>query len=93
MLHLSNRNLDLGGVAEASMRRAGAYTLQQVYWSNDKNVYREISSQVLIAAADPQVLRPYVDSHRWTYAPPPARAWTDDYINVVGAMWSRLKNG
>jgi spermidine synthase len=93
MLHLSNRNLDLGGVAEASMRRAGGYTLQQLYWSNEKNVYREISSQVLIAAPDPATLQPYVATRRWTYDPPPARAWTDDYINVVGAMWSRLKHG
>jgi spermidine synthase len=90
MLHLSNRNMDLGGPAEAAMRRAGGAVLQQLYYSDEKNTYLESSSHVLVAAKEASNLAPYTNSGKWVLQPREAQPWTDDYVNVAGAIWSRI---
>ncbi len=90
MLHLSNRNVELGGPAEAAVRQAGGYVLQQRYWSDSPNPYQESSSHVLVAARTAEDLAPYAKSGKWNYAPAQAAAWTDDYVNLAGAIWARL---
>jgi len=93
ILHISNRNLDLGGPADLAMREAGAFTLQQLYYSDETNTYLESSSHVLVAAREATTLAPYAESRKWTYLPPEgAAAWTDDYTNIAGAIWSRLRH-
>jgi spermidine synthase len=89
-LHISNRNLDLGGPAQAAMRAAGGATLQQLYYTG-AHTYLESSSHVLIAARDAATLKPYADQGKWTYQPRDTPAWTDDYTNVAGAILSRLR--
>ncbi len=93
ILHLSNRNLELAGPAAAAMRAAGASLLEQSYYSRAQQTYVESSSQAIIAARDPKVLEAYAALPGWTPTTHVARAWTDDYTNVPGALWARLRGG
>lgn len=93
MLHLSNRNMDLGGPAEAAMRRAGGAALQQLYISDEEHSSLEGSSQVLVAAREAATLAPYASGGGWDFQSPPSEPWTDDYVNVAGAIWSQLRHG
>ncbi len=89
ILHLSNRNLELSGPTSAAMKLAGGAVLERAYYSAARESYVETSSLALVAARDPKVL----DAYRAAGWGPPehkARAWTDDYTNVFGALWTRL---
>lgn len=89
-LHLSNRNLALVEPAAAAVRAAGGTSLDQLFHSPKQDTYAESSSHVLIAARDPAALAPYLATGKW-HVPEPARAWTDDYTNIVGAIIARMK--
>ena len=92
VLHLSNRNLELSGPAAAAMKAAGGAVLEQTFYSQLNLSYVESSSQAIVAARDPRML----DAYRTAGWGPPshqARAWTDDYTNVAGALWTRLREG
>ncbi len=90
-LHLSNRNLALIGPAAAAVRAAGGTPLEQLFHSPRPDTYVESSSHVMIFARDAADLAPYVASGKWTPPDEPGRAWTDDYTNIVGAIWARVK--
>ena len=52
----------------------------------------ESSEDAVIVARNPQALAVYAADPRWSPADPTlARAWTDDYTNLAGAMISRMK--
>ena len=95
VLHLSNRNLELRGPAMAVARAAGATALLQRH-KEAKGAPQlwESSEDALILARTPQVLAPFAADPRWKPSNPNlARAWTDDYTNVPGALYARLKEG
>jgi spermidine synthase len=90
LLHLSNRNLELEGPAAASVRLAGGYARVQDYFSSASSPYVESGAQAILAGRDRRALEPFIARSDW--APPTlkARAWTDDYVNVFGALVGRL---
>jgi SAM-dependent methyltransferase len=90
VLHLSNRNLALIGPASAAVRGAGGVPLEQLFYSPVSDSYVESSSHVVMFAADRAALAPYLASGKWTAPDEPGRAWTDDYTNIVGAIWAKL---
>ena len=90
VLHLSNRNLELEGPAAASVREAGGVALAQNYISPAPSPYVETSEQAIIAGWDQTALQPFRKTGRWQPVPGHARAWTDDYVNVFGALVQRL---
>ena len=92
ILHLSNRNLELEGPAAASVRGAGGAALVQDYWSPAPSPYVESSAQAIIAARSPAALKPYQAAGGWAAPKREARAWTDDYVNVFGALVARLRH-
>lgn len=89
LLHLSNRNLEIITPAVASARAVGASVLHQSYGEDPKAPQlSEASTEALILARNPEALADFRADGRW--GPPPtssARAWTDDYVNIVGAVW------
>ena len=92
LLHLSNRNLELTGPAAAAARAAGATVLKGVHWVDAAtSPYVESPGIVLLVATDPHVLDPYRGAREWKEPIRPARAWTDDYTNVWGAMIARFR--
>jgi len=93
ILHLSNRNLELRSPAMAVARAAGGVALLQRHQEAPGAARLwESSEDALIIGRDAAALAPYAADPRWTPANPNlARAWTDDYTNVPGALYARLK--
>ena len=92
LLHLSNRNLELTGPAAAAAKAAGAAVLKGEHWVDEAtSPYVESAGIVLIAAPDPRSLDRYRGDRQWSPKVRAARAWTDDYTNVWGAMVARFR--
>jgi hypothetical protein len=92
VLHLSNRNLELLGPAMATARAAGGLPLVQRHRVDpgDDGDW-ESAEDAVIVAKTPAGLAPFAADDRWSAsAPRPARPWTDDYVNLAGALWARL---
>ncbi len=90
LLHLSNRNLELEGPAAASVRLAGGTPVQQDYFTSAPSVYVESGAQAILAARDSKSLEPFIARSDWRPTKYASRPWTDDYINVFGALVSRI---
>lgn len=92
ILHLSNRNLELETPAQASAKAAGAVALYQEYRRPDTAAdVVESSENVLILGRSRAGLERFLGDPRWTIpAPTRTRPWTDDYMNLAGAMFRRL---
>jgi hypothetical protein len=92
-LHLSNRNLELAAPAAAAIRAAGGSSLVQTYDPPaGAPLFADASSIVVLAAPTPQALQPFRADPRWRPTDPDrARAWTDDYANVLGALVRRYR--
>ncbi len=93
ILHLSNRNLDLMGPAQAVAKAAGGYALAQSYRPPDDPEHGwESPEDAVIVGRTRAALAPFEASGKWRPADPSlARAWTDDYTNLAGALYARLR--
>ena len=94
ILHLSNRNLDLNGPAQAVARAAGGVGLIQHYRpapGADLGGWPAPEDAVIVARS-PSGLAPFTHDRRWQATDPgKVRPWTDDYTNLFGALWRRMK--
>jgi hypothetical protein len=94
MMHVSNRHLELSsvvvGIAEANDLKSWVYSED----SGRDNEYIFATSVVVSAREEADVGR-LASSDQWELeeADDKQRVWTDDYSNVLGAVWRRLKNG
>lgn len=94
ILHLSNRNLDLLGPAQAVARTAGGHALIQRYRApeDDPSGSWESSEDVVIVARNRAALEGFMQTGKWAWVDPfEARPWTDDYTNLAGALYANLK--
>ncbi len=93
ILHLSNRNLDLLGPAQAVARASGGQGLIQNYRpGKDPEGSWESAEDAVIVARDREALEAYVRSGKWrTVDPFLTRPWTDDYTNLAGSLYANLK--
>jgi len=91
ILHLSNRNLDLDGPAQSLARAVGAYGLIQKYQPATNAHWDSAEDAVIIGKSKAAIAR-YAADRRWAPADPLlVRPWTDDYTNLIGALWRRLE--
>jgi spermidine synthase len=90
LLHLSNRNLELEGPAAASARLAGGAPVEQDYFTSAPSVYVESGAQAILFARDRTALNPFIARGGWRPTRYEARPWTDDYVNVFGALVGRI---
>jgi hypothetical protein len=93
ILHLSNRNLELDGPAQAIALAAGGRALLQVHYADPAlpDMW-ESSEDAVIVARTPAGLAPFIADRRWVAADPRGvRPWTDDYTNLFGALVRRLQ--
>jgi hypothetical protein len=94
VMHVSNRHLELSsvvvGIAEANDLKSWVY-------SEDTGRDSEyiFSTSVVVSAREEADVGKLASSEQWalTEAEEDQRVWTDDYSNVLGAVWRRLKNG
>jgi len=93
ILHLSNRNLELDGAAQAVALAAGGHALLQVHDANPMAPQMwESSEDAVIVARTPAGLAPFAADPRWRPADPRGvRPWTDGYTNLFGALVRRLQ--
>jgi hypothetical protein len=92
ILHLSNRNLELNKPAMAVARAAGGYALIQHYRPSDADKPGWPSPEdAVIVGKTPAALARFAADRRWQPTDPAAvRPWTDDYVNLVGALYRRV---
>jgi hypothetical protein len=93
ILHLSNRNLELDGPAQAVALAAGGHALLQIHDADPRLPQMwESSEDAVIVARTPAGLAPFAANPRWRPADPRGvRPWTDDYTNLFGALVRRLQ--
>ena len=93
ILHLSNRNLDLNGPAQAVAKAAGGVALIQHFRptpDQDRGGWPSPEDAVIIGKSR-AALEPFVHDSRWRLSESDTvRPWTDDYTNLFGALWRRL---
>lgn len=93
ILHLSNRNLDLNGPAQAVAKAAGGVALIQHFRpkaGEDRGGWPSPEDAVIVARS-PAGLARFSHDPRWQKTEPDkVRPWTDDYTNLFGALWRRL---
>jgi hypothetical protein len=93
-MHVSNRNLELAsvvvGIAEANDLKSWVY-------SEDSNRDGEyiFPTAVVVSAREEADVGKLASSDVWelTDANKQQRVWTDDYSNVLGAVYRRLRDG
>jgi hypothetical protein len=94
LMHVSNRHLELSsvvvGIAEAN-------DLQSWVYSEDSGRDSEyiFSTSVVVSARQEADIGKLASSDEWaeTEADETQRVWTDDYCNVLGAVYRRLRDG
>lgn len=88
ILHISNRHLDLETPGLAAVKAAGGHALIAHYAPPYLSPYLSESPQhVLIASRTDEALDRYFVAGGWEIAPPSqGRPWTDDYMNLAGAL-------
>jgi hypothetical protein len=93
-MHVSNRHLELSSVVVGI---ADANDLKSWVYSEDSGRDNEyiFSTSVVVSAREEADVGALASSDKWalTEAEDHQRVWTDDYSNVLGAVWRRLKNG
>lgn len=94
VMHVSNRHLELSsvvvGIADANDMKSWVYSED----SGRDNEYI-FSTSVVASARDEADVGKLASSGQWamTEAEDNQRVWTDDYSNVLGAVWRRLRKG
>ncbi|WP_374470540.1 spermidine synthase [Phenylobacterium sp.] len=92
ILHLSNRNLELLGPAQAVVRAAGGHGYLQKRRVIGGDAFWEADEDAIVVGRTPQAVAAYGADPRWLALDPnQTRPWTDDYTNVPGALWRKLQ--
>lgn len=94
VMHVSNRHLELASVVVGI---ADANDMQSWVYSEDSGRDNEyiFSTSVVVSAREPADVGRLASSNVWaaTEANENQRVWTDDYSNVLGAVYRRLRDG
>jgi hypothetical protein len=94
VMHVSNRHLELAsvvvGIADANEMKSWVYSED----TGRDNEYI-FSTSVVASARQEADVGALASSDKWaeTEAEDHQRVWTDDYSNVLGALWRRLRDG
>jgi hypothetical protein len=94
VMHVSNRHLELAsvivGIADANDMKSWVYSEDS--GRDDEYIF---STSVVVSAREEADVGTLASSDVWTEteADENQRVWTDDYSNVLGAVWRRLRDG
>ncbi len=90
VLHISNRYLELESVLAAIARDEGLAIRSGIFRPADDGIDNRYvnASHVAVIARQDTHFGPLLDDPRWVMpGAGDTRAWTDDYANVLGALW------
>ena len=94
VMHVSNRHLELASVVVGI---ADANDLKSWVFNEDSGRDADyiFSTNVVISARTADDVGRLASSSKWVLTEPDdhERVWTDDYSNVLGAVWRRLREG
>ena len=94
VMHVSNRHLELEsvvvGIADANDLKSWVYNEDS--GRDDEYIF---ATDVVVSAREEADVGALASSDKWTETEPTEgeRVWTDDYSNILGAVYRRLKNG
>jgi hypothetical protein len=94
VMHVSNRHLELEsvvvGIADANDLRSWVYNEDS--GRDDEYIF---STDVVVSAREDADVGSLASSDKWAETEPTdgQRVWTDDYSNILGAVYRRVKNG
>jgi hypothetical protein len=94
VMHVSNRHLELEsvvvGIADANGMKSWVYNED----SNRDNEYI-FATDVVVCAREEADVGALASSDKWEQTDPTKgeRVWTDDYSNILGAVYRRLRDG
>ncbi len=94
LMHVSNRHLELAsvvvGIADANDLMSWVYNEDS--GRDDEYIF---ATAVVISARHEADVGALASSQLWELTDPDSRqrVWTDDYCNILGAMWRRLRDG
>ncbi len=94
VMHVSNRHLDLEtvvvGIADANDLKSWVYNED-----SGRDADYIFSTDVVVSAREEADVGRLASSKQWeeTEADDKQRVWTDDYSNIVGALYRRLRDG
>ena len=93
VIHISNRHLELQSVVAALARDARIAIKTRVHITRSTSLAEPNSSAVAIFAHQPQTLAPFTEELGWQQPPNnDVSVWTDDYSNILGAIWRKHSN-
>jgi len=94
VMHVSNRHLELEsvvvGIANANDLKSWVYNEDS--GRDDEYIF---STDVVVSAREEADVGSLASSEKWTETEPTdgERVWTDDYSNILGAVYRRLRDG
>ena len=94
VVHVSNRHLELSsvivGIAEVNNLKSWVYSED-----SDRDDEYIFATSVVVCAREEADVGKLASSEDWALeeADENQRVWTDDYSNVLGAVWRRLRDG
>jgi len=94
LMHVSNRHLELAsvvvGIADANGMKSWVYNED-----SGRDSEYIFATNVVVSARDEADVGNLASSDKWEETDPTAnqRVWTDDYCNVLGAVYRRLRDG
>jgi len=94
VMHVSNRHLELEsvvvGIADANDLKSWVYNEDS--GRDDEYIF---ATDVVVSAREEADVGALASSSKWAETEPTEnqRVWTDDYSNILGAVYRRLKNG
>jgi hypothetical protein len=94
VMHVSNRHLELEsvvvGIAEANDLKSWVYNEDS--GRDDEYIF---ATDVVVSAREEADVGQLASSDKWTETEPTEgeRVWTDDYSNILGAVYRRLRDG
>jgi hypothetical protein len=94
VMHVSNRHLELEsvvvGIADANDLKSWVY--DEDSGRDDEYIF---STDVVVSAREEADVGSLASSDKWDERQPTdgQRVWTDDYSNILGAVWRRLRFG
>jgi SAM-dependent methyltransferase len=93
LLHLSNRNLEIVLPTIAAAKALGRPALHGLYVEDDSLPQMAVAStEAVVISPTEQGLADFRGKPNWREAPETeVRPWTDDYVNMVGALWRSFR--
>jgi hypothetical protein len=94
VMHVSNRHLELEsvvvGIADANDLKSWVYNEDS--GRDDEYIF---ATDVVVCAREEADVGALAESDKWTETQPTEgqRVWTDDYSNILGAVYRRLRDG